>query len=177
MPLVFLPLQESHFSLLLKWLEAPHVKAWWDQDVHWTPELIKNKYKNYGKGFKRLDFQGYLIEKPIHAFIICREGREIGYIQYYNAYDFPREQGYEIESLPENMAALDVFIGEKDRTSRGLGPLVIKTFLLEHVFKYFDAVFVDPDTANIKAIRAYEKAGFKKVKEGTIIWMVKKHDK
>jgi len=29
----------------------------------------------------------------------------------------------------------------------------------------------------LKAIRAYEKAGFKKVKEGTIIWMVKKHDK
>jgi RimJ/RimL family protein N-acetyltransferase len=41
---------------------------------------------------------------------------------------------------------------------------------------HYKACFVDPDTANIKAIRTYEKAGFKKikmVKEGTIMWMVR----
>jgi len=34
----FQPLAISHFPLLLQWLETPHVKAWWDQDV-----LRKNK--------------------------------------------------------------------------------------------------------------------------------------
>ncbi|NBO24779.1 MAG: aminoglycoside adenylyltransferase, partial [Chlamydiae bacterium] len=30
MKITFAPLAESHFSLLLKWLESPHVKKWWD---------------------------------------------------------------------------------------------------------------------------------------------------
>ena len=178
MNITFIPLKKSHFPLLLKWLESPHVKAWWDTDVKWTPERIQEKYRSrsYIQGYKRLVLSDRVIEKPMHAFVMCVDGREIGYIQYYNAYDFPREQGYEIEGLPESLASLDVFIGEEKWTRKGLGPLLINDFLKEHVFTQFEACFVDPDTANIGAIRAYEKAGFKKVKavkEGTITWMVK----
>lgn len=39
--LTFIPLQERHFPFLLKWLEMPHVKAWWDKDVKWNIDLIK----------------------------------------------------------------------------------------------------------------------------------------
>lgn len=28
----FVPLADSHFPLLLKWLEMPHVKLWWDME-------------------------------------------------------------------------------------------------------------------------------------------------
>jgi len=49
MNIVFEPLVKSHFSLLLTWLETPHVKAWWDQDVRWTKELIAEKYGSYTK--------------------------------------------------------------------------------------------------------------------------------
>jgi aminoglycoside 6'-N-acetyltransferase len=31
--IAFAPLNESHLSLLLYWLETPHVKLWWDQDI------------------------------------------------------------------------------------------------------------------------------------------------
>jgi len=174
--ITFIPLQQSHFPLLLKWLETPHVKAWWDQDVCWTSELIKEKYGTYVQEFKRLNLPDHIIEKPMHAFVVCVNGEEIGYIQYYNAYDFPREQGYEIEGLPQNMASLDVFIGEEDYFGKGLGPTIMKQFLKEKVDPFYDACFVDPDTINVQAIRAYEKAGFKKVKtvkEGTITWMVR----
>lgn len=176
MVITFQPLQESHFPLLLKWLKMPHVKAWWDQDVHWTPELIKKKYGTYVQGFKRLNLPDHIVEKPMHAFVVYVNGEEIGYIQYYNAYDFPREQGYEIEGLPQNMASLDVFIGEEDYFGKGLGPTIMKQFLKEKVDPIYDACFVDPDTANIQAILVYEKAGFKKVKtvkDGRITWMVK----
>ncbi|MBI2706843.1 MAG: GNAT family N-acetyltransferase [Proteobacteria bacterium] len=172
----FHPLQEKHFPLLLHWLESPHIKAWWDQDVHWTMDLIKEKYGCYVKEFKRLTLPDKTIEKPMYAFIMCVDGVEVGYIQYYDAYDFPREQGYELEGLPSSLASIDVFIGEEDFVGKGLGPLLMETFLNEHVFKHFDAVFVDPDTANLHAIRAYEKAGFKKIKtinEGAITWMMK----
>lgn len=173
MRLTFIPLEESLFPLLLKWLETPHVKAWWDQDIQWTPELIKKRFETYVQDYKVLKN----IKKPMHSFIICRDGKKIGYIQYYNAYDFPREQGYVIEELPQNMASLDVFIGEKDELGKGLGPLLLTQFLKEHIDPLYEACFVDPDTANVQAIRAYEKAGFKKVKtvnEGAITWMMRK---
>lgn len=174
--MTFLPLQEKHFPLLLEWLETPHVKAWWDQDVHWTMELVKEKYGCYVKEFKRLTLSDKIIEKPMHAFIMCVDGVEVGYIQYYSAYDFPREQGYELKGLPSSLASIDVFIGEASFIGKGFGPLLMEAFLDEHVFKEFEAVFVDPDTANLHAIRAYEKAGFQQVhtiKKGSITWMVK----
>ena len=176
MTITFKPLEKSHFPLLLKWLESPPVKAWWDQDVHWTPELIEEKFSSYVQGFKPLARVDPVIEKPIHAFVMCIDDQEVGYIQYYNVYDFPREQGDEITGLPQSLASLDVFIGEEGWTARGIGPLLIEAFLKEHVFVEFDACFVDPDTVNERAIRAYEKAGFKKVKtikDGTITWMIK----
>ena len=78
MKLTFIPLQESHFPLLLKWLEMPHVKAWWDQDVQWTSKLIKKKFETYVQGYKILKN----IKKPMHSFIICKDEKEIGYIQF-----------------------------------------------------------------------------------------------
>lgn len=111
MRLTFIPLQENHFPLLLKWLETPHVKAWWDQDVQWIPELIKNRFETYVLGYKILKN----INKPMHSFIICRNGKEIGYIQYYNAYDFPREQGYVIEGLPKTWLLLMFLLGRRMR--------------------------------------------------------------
>lgn len=175
MTITFQPLQGSHFPLLLKWLETPHVKTWWDPDVVWTLEKIKEKYGSYVQGYKVE--QG--LKKPIQAYIVYAEDDLIGYVQVYNAYDFPREQGYEIEGLPDSLAALDIFIGEKEFLGKGLGVHIIKQFLAEHVDPHYEACFVDPDTANIKAIRAYENAGFKKikmVKNGTITWMMREKE-
>ena len=37
----FTPLKETDFPRLLQWLEQPHVKAWWDQEIHYTPEKVQ----------------------------------------------------------------------------------------------------------------------------------------
>lgn len=176
MTITFVPLAESHFPLLLKWLETPHVKAWWDQDVHWTPDLIQEKFENYVKGYKSSKFRDQVIKKPTHAFIIVFDDTPIGYIQYYNKHDFPSEQGDETTELPLSCAGLDWYIGDYEFTGKGLGPKALSHFLESYVFPSFGSVFVDPDTANLAAIRAYEKAGFKLVKlvnKGTITWMLK----
>ena len=81
--ITFKPLTKSHLDLLLKWLETPHVKAWWDQDVQWTMKLIKEKYGHYIKGYKKLKLEGKIIKKLMWAFIIFFEEMPIGYIQYY----------------------------------------------------------------------------------------------
>ena len=169
MKITFTPLAESHFPLLLKWLETPHVKAWWDQEVKWTPELIQEKYTNYVKGYKR----EFGIVKTIKAYIICVDSVPIGYIQIYGAYDFARSKL--LTGLPSNLAAFDVLIGEESYLKQGLGSQAIEQFLTEHGNSYTH-VFADPENTNLAAIRAYEKAGFKKIIEQLDtgeLWMIR----
>ena len=60
----FVPLCETHFPLLLKWLESAHVKPWWDPDTIWDSKKIYEKYETYVKGYKIEDD----IKKRIQAF-------------------------------------------------------------------------------------------------------------
>lgn len=168
MNLSFLPLAESHFPLLLKWLEAPHVKKWWDQDLVYTLDLVKEKYSDYVKGYKQIDG----LHKPIQAYLICLDNQPVGYIQIYNVYDFPRSKP--LTGLPENLGGIDIFIGEEAFLGKGLGPQAMAKFLGLYA-KDYSYVFVDPDVNNIVAIKAYEKAGFRKLSEQLTtqeIWML-----
>lgn len=165
----FKSLQETDFPLLLKWLNTPHVKTWWDQNVHWTSDLIWQKYNEYVKGFKTEN--GEL--KPIKAYIIYIDTIPAGYIQIYNAYDFARSA--QLTGLPASLAAFDLYIGEVAYLHKGLGNRIIDMFLNEYA-KSYTHVFTDPDNANIPAIRAYEKAGFIKASIQPVpgeVWMIR----
>lgn len=162
MTLSFQPLAKAHFSLMLKWLELPHVKQFWDSSIPWTIESIQEKYSSYVEGYKLVSGQ----RKSLKAFIICFDEHPIGYIQTYDAYDFPR-QGYDLkEKLKDtsasslSLAALDLFIGEKEIVKQGIGALAIAAFLKTYVWPQFDACLVDPDKNNLSAIKAYAKSGF-----------------
>ena len=158
MKITFIPLAKSHFPLLLKWLKAPHVKAWWDQNVTYTLDLVHEKYSSYVKGYKLVDGQ----QKPIQGFIIHNNQNPIGYIQIYNAYDFPRSKT--LSGLPANLGAFDIFIGEESALQQGLGSKAILEFLKLHGNQYTH-IFADPDSNNVAAVKCYEKAGVKKVSE------------
>jgi RimJ/RimL family protein N-acetyltransferase len=160
MKIHFTALAKSHFLLLLKWLEKPHVKRWWDQDIQWTSALIQKKFGSYVKGYKLEKGKA----KKIKAYIVCVDEIPIGYIQLYNAYDFPRSKP--LQGLPESLAAFDIFIGEENYIGSGIGSKIIALFLNEYAAAY-KYVFVDPDSFNHAAIRAYEKTGFKKISEQT----------
>ena len=170
MNITFSPLAFQHFPLLLKWLKAPHVKAWWDPDIKWTPELVQEKYASYVKGYKLENSEA----KEMHAYIITVSEKLIGYIQIYNAYDFPRD--IPLSDLPESLAAFDVFIGEYECLGKNIGSQAIQKFLESFCDRKYTHIFADPDCGNIAAIRAYEKAGFQKIKSvETCIWMLKEN--
>jgi aminoglycoside 6'-N-acetyltransferase len=159
----FEPLSESYFPLLLKWLKEPHVRAFWDKGINWDEARVREKYTSYVQGYKLV----LGIAEPLFAFVIFLDEQPIGYIQFYDAHKFPRE-GYKLEdALPDyahvKLAALDLFIGEKGVVGRGVGTSVLKLFLSKYVWPKFNACFVDPDSRNLAAIRAYEKAGFVRV--------------
>ena len=169
MTITFEPLHESHFPLLLKWLEASHVKKWWDQDVTYTMELVKEKYISYIKGYKLVE----AVQKTIKSFIIHNNQNPVGYIQIYNAYDFPRSKP--LSALPKSLGAFDIFIGEEEVLGKGLGSKAIFEFLNTDGYQYSN-IFADPDNNNVAAVKCYEKAGFKKVLEQEDtgeVWMLK----
>lgn len=169
MNLTFNPLHPSHFPLLLKWLETPHIKKWWDQEVIYTPNLVKEKYGDYVKGYKQIDG----INKPIKAYIICMNDCPIGYIQLYNAYDFPRDK--KLTDLPKNLGTFDIFIGDEKYLGQNIGSQAIEKFLSLYTNNY-SYLFVDPYLGNIAAIKAYDKAGFKAIRvlsKERSVWMLK----
>ncbi len=173
MRITFIPLKEIHFSLLLKWLESPHVKTGWDPDTHWTIDLIRAKYSAYVHGYKNKNG----IRKPIYAYIVCLDGQEIGYIQFYQSSDFLQEDVAPLTELPESLASLDIFIGEENFVGKNWGSRIIEKFCKEYIDLQFEACLVNPNTANLQAIRAYQKAGFSEVKKiltNTNVWMIRK---
>jgi aminoglycoside 6'-N-acetyltransferase len=155
--LKFIKLKKEHFPLIHKWLETPHVWEWWGENKKWSPQDIDEKYLSYTQGYKL----NHLNEKkPIYSFIIEFQGRPLGYIQYYNALDFLREN-FDINAVKEDfsepLAALDFYVGEVEL---GLGSEILTRFLQDYIFTDFTACLVDPAKNNKFAIRAYAKAGF-----------------
>jgi len=169
MKITFKLLCEDDFKLLLKWLEIPHVKAWWDRDIQWTPDLIREKYTDYVKGYKLENG----IAKPISAHIIYVDNISIGYIQINNAYDFSCSNP--LTEMPSSLGAFDIFIGEEHYLKRGIASKAIVQYLKEQGASYTH-IFIDLESTNLAAIRTYEKVGFKKIKEQPDpdeIWMIR----
>lgn len=156
--IIFKELQTSHFSLLLKWLNAPHVKQWWDKDIIWTIDLIKEKYSLYVQGFWIPDTS----KKPLYPFIIEYENKPIGYIQLYNPFDTKDE--FPLSEFPLDILGLDFFIGEIDFIHKGLGQKILKKFLETIAFKKADYILSDPEYKNEQSVRCFERSGFQIIK-------------
>ena len=166
----FKPLGVTDFPLLLKWLEEPHVKAWWDQGITWTPALIAKKYAPYTKEYQR--DQG--VKKPIYAYLALIDAVPIAYVQFYPARDFKPDNPLDTKTMPKSLAALDIYIGEPSFLNKGFAPMLLKKFLLKQVKPLFTHCLVDPAIQNTSAIRAYEKAGFKMIETSSrsTCWML-----
>lgn len=156
----FEPLTKADFPLLVKWLNENHVRAWYDGDKIWNEQSVEKKYLTYTERYKRLVIEENTIEKPIYPYIIRIDEVKVGYIQYYDSRSFPHEHGHDFDDLPQNTASLDMYIGEIDFLGKSLGPKIINLFLKDYVFKNYQYCLVDPDSSNLAAIKAYQKAGF-----------------
>ncbi len=169
----FEPLRHEHFYLMRNWLNNDHVNHWWGEDKEWTLADIEEKYSTYVEGYK-IENQK---KKSIRGFVIYCALAPIGYIQYYDANDFPRD-GYKLENLPGSTAAVDLLIGDPAYLHKGLGVEALTQFIQSVIWQYFNHCFVDVDVNNKAAIKTYHKAGFKFVKELTnpavLLMMMKK---
>ena len=155
MTISFRSLSEQDFPFLLKWLETPHVKTWWDSEVVWTLDKITQKYSSYVNQYKIENGK----KKSIFAFIIQLDEQPIGYIQYYDVRDFLTLSA-NISCDFQNSAAIDFYLGEESVLGQGIGSAALMQFVQHTVFHQFDTVLVTPDIKNHSAIACYQKAGF-----------------
>ncbi len=139
--IIFKPLREGDITLLAQWFKQPHIAQWWPTESTLDNQSLHNKY------LKKITSHG-------QAFIVYLGDRPIGYIQCYLA-----DKEFDHETW-----GIDQFIGEADYLGKGYGTQMVKSFVALLFNKpNIKRVIVDPDPKNARAIRCYEKAGFRKI--------------
>jgi aminoglycoside 6'-N-acetyltransferase len=141
------------FDVLEKWLNDEQVQEYYEgKSVSFTREQIINKFGPRVLG-----------EDYVTPCIIEYNGSSIGYIQYYRS-SKQEQEDYSIDII-KDVYGIDLFIGETLYWNKGIGTTALK-LVLRYLFMEIkaDLVCVDPYTWNLRAIRCYEKCGFKKIK-------------
>jgi aminoglycoside 6'-N-acetyltransferase len=89
----------------------------------------------------------------VFPFVVEEEGRGVGVMQYPHDCDRPED---------EWQAGIDIYLGADGSRDRGVCTEAVRT-LLRYLFevKGVHRVTIDPEVGNARAIRSYEKAGFR----------------
>lgn len=148
----FRPLREEDVRLLHEWLQRPHVARWWDERTSY--EEVADHYLPSIEG-----------TNPTELYAIVVDGRDVGFIQLYLTRNEPEcaaEMG-----VGDDLAGVDLFIADESLTGQGLGTEVLRRFTRDVVFARHDVVgcVADPDMDNAASLRAFEKAGYRRVGE------------
>jgi aminoglycoside 6'-N-acetyltransferase len=148
----FRPLGRDDLGLMYEWLRREHVRRWWDE--HESYESVARHYLPAIEG-----------RRPVNLYLILLDGRPVGFIQAYLVADHPEFAAR--VGLGAGVAGVDLFVGEEELTGKGLGSEVIRAFVRDVVFAEpaTIACIADPDVRNAASIRAFEKAGFRRVGE------------
>ena len=137
--------------MLHDWLRRPHVAEWWTPAPS-LDEVIEE--------FTPLTQRG----NRDQAYIAFEGDRAIGYIQSYVVKD--AGDGWWEDETDPGARGIDQFLADADQLGRGLGTAMVRAF----VTRLFEdpavtKIQTDPDPRNARAIRCYEKAGFRAVRE------------
>jgi aminoglycoside 6'-N-acetyltransferase len=139
----FRPMSADDLPLVRDWLRVPHVQEWWhDAD----------------------DFEfvsGDLGHHDMAQFIVTMDERPFGYLQCYRIGDWHAGFGPQ----PDGTRGIDQFIAESGMVGRGHGSAFIRQFIEGLLDRGTPRIVIDPSPTNPRAIRAYEKAGFRRVHE------------
>jgi aminoglycoside 6'-N-acetyltransferase len=141
-PYAFRAAMHGDLPLLDRWLRTAEVARWWgDAGEQWL--LLSQD----------------LADPRMVMRIVEYRGRPFGYTQDYDVASWPQEH---LAHLPRRTRAIDAFIGEPDMLGRGHGGLFLKQLADRLIGAGAPLLAIDPDLDNLRAQRAYEKAGFRR---------------
>jgi AacA4 family aminoglycoside N(6')-acetyltransferase len=151
----FRPMHEQDLPMLQEWIGRPHVREWWAGDE-----------ADIGAGeFRARYLPRVLAEDNVTPYIVTMDGRPIGYAQSYVA--MGSGDGWWEDITDPGVRGIDQFLCEASDLGKGLGTRMVEA-LVARLFAdpAVTRIQTDPDPRNARAIRCYEKAGFRAV--GTI---------
>ena len=147
----FRPMTHDDLPLMREWLETPHVRQWWGE-----PETEL--------GCIRDMIEGHDTTRP---FIFSTDGKPVGYIQYWFVGDHQNATWIAdhpwLAELPADAVSVDLSIGDPDKIAQGVGSAALRAFAESLIRQGHRTIVIDPDPANTRAVRAYEKAGFRAI--------------
>ncbi len=136
----FRPMTSNDLPRVRRWLAEPHVMQWWGDPA--------NQYDLVS---------GDLNDPAMDQFIVSTGNSDFAYLQ---CYDLTANSCF--GEHPLGTRGIDQFIGEPAMIERGHGSAFIRAFVDEQLRNGAPRIVTDPDPANSRAVRAYEKAGFEK---------------
>jgi aminoglycoside 6'-N-acetyltransferase len=149
----------SDYELIVRWRAMPHVHEWWDPDDP-APDMAEVLRHYRPKTDPEHSTTGCIIQLGTDP---------IGYLQFYRWADWthepPREGEMEIP-LADDPWGIDLYIGEPDLVGRGLGTRAVSLmcrYLRES--RGVRTVMLTTELGNLRAQAAYERAGFRKVRQ------------
>ncbi len=127
-------------ALLKRWISSPHWQEWWgdaDSEV--------------------ADILGNLDSDAVEPMIAELDGRPIAYVQ---TYDPHMEDGHPYQDQPFGTIGIDLSVGEASDLNKGHGSAIL-TALTRLLFEEGAMrLIIDPDPANMAAVKAFGKSGF-----------------
>lgn len=166
-PLTLRLLTPQDLPMLHAWLNRPHIVEWWGGDAQ-RPALADVLADYHPDAMAR---------EGVTPYIALLGDRPIGYAQSYVA--MGSGGGWCDDVTDPGIRGIDQSLAEADLLGRGLGTQLVKA-LVARLFAdpAVTAVQTDPAPHNARAIRCYEKAGFRAVRtidtpDGPALYMLR----
>jgi aminoglycoside 6'-N-acetyltransferase len=137
----FRTLQRADLPMLAQWLRTPEPMQWWGE-----PEA------EYALLEEDLD------EPAMRQWIVTHHGHPFAYTQAYDPARWPQSH---LLHLPAGAQVIDAFIGEPAMLGIGHGSRFLRALAEKLIAEGATAVAIDPAADNLRARRAYARAGFR----------------
>lgn len=135
--------ERLHLDQLRTWLIRPHVIRWWGD----PPVVLKE-----------------LAESQAARALIVVDSQPVGFLCWQRPTAEEMEQAG-LGDLPTGLIDIDIFIGEPDLLGLGLGPRALALLVEKLHAEHCPLVGLGTSVDNQRALRAYEKVGFRHYRE------------
>ncbi|MEA3536812.1 GNAT family N-acetyltransferase [Rhizobium sp. CC-YZS058] len=146
----FRPVTRADLPRLALWLAQPHIQAWWGP--------VDDEIDGIAAAIDSVETRPMIVEL---------DGEPIAYAQ---SYDPHLQAGHPYQDQPKGTLGIDLSIGPADRLGQGHGSAIARALAAKLFAEGTTRIVIDPHPDNSRAIRAYEKAGFRLLDRRTTIY-------